>query len=208
MLYDISRTIDTQTSVWPQTPSFSWSYLMQLSQGNSVNLTQMTLTPHTATHSDAFYHYEPTGEHPAHMPLDAFIGPARVIEIEHDNAPIMPADIAERAQGAQRLLFRSHFSKLADNQWSNEFPYLSVELIAWCAEQGIRLIGLDSPSVDAFDSTTLPCHHALYQHRIVNLELLQLRDVPEGDYELIALPLKLDHLCGSPVRAVLRTLGA
>jgi arylformamidase len=79
-------------------------------------------------------------------------------------------------------------------------------LIDWLASLGFCLIGLDSPSVDDFDSKELPCHHALRQHRMVNLETLQLRGVRDGKYELIALPLKLDGACGSPVRAILRTL--
>ena len=70
----------------------------------------------------------------------------------------------------------------------------------------MRLIGLDSPSVDDFTSKDLPCHHALRRFGLVNLELVQLRGVPDGDYDLTALPLKLDDACGSPVRAVLRTL--
>ena len=81
-----------------------------------------------------------------------------------------------------------------------------MELVDWLAEMHYRLIGLDSPSVDALDSKELPCHHALWRHKIVNLESLLLRDVPDGAYELIALPLKLDLVCGSPVRAVLRSI--
>ncbi|PJF21701.1 MAG: hypothetical protein CUN56_09760, partial [Phototrophicales bacterium] len=74
----------------------------------------------------------------------------------------------------------------------------------WLHDLGVILIGLDSPSVDSFDSKDLSCHHALFQRGIVNLESLYLRDVPDGYYELIALPLKLDEVCGSPVRAILR----
>ncbi|MFW5692172.1 MAG: cyclase family protein, partial [Chloroflexota bacterium] len=108
--------------------------------------------------------------------------------------------------GVPRLLIHSYVSELADTAWPDEFPYLSVELIDWLAGQGVVLVGLDSPSVDAFDSTELPCHHAIWRAGMVNLELLSLRDVPDGVYELTALPLKLDQVCGSPVRAILRTL--
>ena len=83
---------------------------------------------------------------------------------------------------------------------------ITLGLIDWLASLDVCLIGLDSPSVDAFDSKDLPCHHALRRQGMVNLETLFLRDVPDGVYELIALPLKLDLACGSPVRAVLRTL--
>jgi arylformamidase len=105
--------------------------------------------------------------------------------------------------GEERLLIHSQVSDL-DEVWPDIFPYLSVELINWFAGQGGRLIGLDSPSADAFDSRDLPCHHALRRNGMVNLESLVLRDVPDGDYELVALPLKFADACGSPVRAILR----
>ena len=95
---------------------------------------------------------------------------------------------------------------MAEDDWPERIVYLSVELIEWLAELGYVLIGLDTPSVDAYDSKALPCHHALLRHGLVNLENLYLRGVPDGDYELIALPLKLDMACGSPLRAVLRTI--
>jgi arylformamidase len=106
----------------------------------------------------------------------------------------------------ERLLIHSHVSDLFDDEWPEQIPYLSVELIEHLAGLGYKLIGLDSPSVDAFDSKDLPSHHALRKHGLVNLEHLYLRDVADGDYELIALPLKLDLACGSPVRAILRSL--
>ena len=109
-------------------------------------------------------------------------------------------------EGARRLLIHSHVSDLPDDVWPDEFPYPSVALIDYLAAQGCVLIGLDSPSFDELPSTTLEGHQALARNRIVNLETLNLRGVPDGDYELAALPLKLDEACGSPVRAVLQSL--
>lgn len=205
MIYDITRTVTPSTHVWPGDTSFSVAHLMRRSEGGSVNLTTLTMSAHTGTHADAYYHYENDGDHPASMRLDSYIGPARVVTVAKRGGPLHPQDF-QHVDGAQRLLIHSWVSDLPDEQWPDEFPYLSVELIAWLASLGVCLIGLDSPSVDAFDSEDLPAHHALLQHKMVNLETLQLRDVPDGDYELIALPLKLDIACGSPVRAVLRTM--
>jgi arylformamidase len=180
---------------------------MQLEQGDSVNLTTLTLSPHTGTHIDAYYHYAEEGQHPAQMPLEAYMGPAHVVTIERSEGVLMPEDfIFFDLKGVQRLLIHSPVSELPDDVWPEKFPYLSVELIGWLASRGVILIGMDSPSVDAFTSTELQCHHALRRHNMVNIEMLQLRGVPDGQYELIALPLKLDAACGSPVRAVLRTL--
>ncbi len=205
MLYDITRTVAPATHVWPGDTPYSVTPVLQLAAGDSVNLMTLTLSAHTGTHADAYFHYEADGAHPAEMPLDAYVGRARVLTVSKRSGALLPEDFAPDAlDGVERLLIHSQVSDLADSRWTEEFPYLSVALIDWLADRGVRLIGLDSPSVDAFDSTDLPCHHALYRRRVVNLESLLLRGVPDGDYELIALPLKLDLACGSPVRAVLR----
>jgi arylformamidase len=207
MIYDITRVVTPTTHVWPGDTSFNVSPVLRLADGASVNLTTLHLSAHTSTHADAYYHYEPEGDHPATMPLEAYIGPARVVTVTKRDGPLLPEDFAHvNLVGAQRLLIHSWVSDLQDDQWPPEFPYLSLLLIEWLGTLNIRLIGLDSPSVDAFDSTELMCHHALYRYKMVNIETLQLRGVPDGDYELIALPLRLDLACGSPVRAVLRTL--
>lgn len=207
MLYDITRTVTPTLVVWPGDNPYSVRPILSLDAGNSVNLTTLTMTPHLGTHADAYYHFTREGTHPAKMPLDAYIGRARVVTVNKRDGALLPEDFAAYdLTHTERLLIHSHVSDLPDTQWAEEFPYLSVELIEWLAGLGVRLIGLDSPSVDAFDSTTLPCHHALRQHNMVNLESVYLRGVPDGEYELIALPLKLDLACGSPVRAVLRTI--
>lgn len=206
-LYDITRTVSPATHVWPGDSPFSAAHVLRKAEGASVNLTTLTLSAHTGTHADAYYHYADDGAHPAAMPLEAYIGPARVVTVEKRQGLLTPHDFRHVSlEGAERLLVHSWVSSLNDGQWPEIFPYLSLELIDWLAALGIRLIGLDSPSVDAFDSRDLPCHHAIRRHDMVNLETLFLRDVPDGDYELSALPLKLDGVCGSPVRAVLRTL--
>ena len=206
-LYDITRTVTPRTAVWPGDTPYSFETVASIADGSSVNLTTICLSPHTGTHADAYFHYERDGEHPAAMPLDAYVGRARVVTVTRRDGPLTPADLAGvEMAGAERLLVHSHVSELADDVWPDEFPYLSVELIEWLAGLGVRLIGLDSPSVDDFTSKDLPCHHALRRFGLVNLELVQLRGVPDGDYDLTALPLKLDDACGSPVRAVLRTL--
>lgn len=207
MIYDITRRISTNIAVWPGDGKFQSQHVLQLCEGASVNLTTMTLSPHTGTHADAYYHYEAAGEHPADMPLSAYVGTARVVQVAKRDGPLEPDDFAQvDFSGVERLLIRSHVSDLDDDTWPDAFPYLSVALIEHLAENQVVLVGLDSPSVDAFDSQDLPCHHALFAAGMVNLELLNLRGVPDGDYELVALPLKLDHTCGSPVRAILRPL--
>lgn len=205
MLYDITRTVSPATHVWPGDTPFSAVHVLRRAEGSSVNLTTLTLSAHTGTHADAYYHYEDEGEHPAGMPLDAYVGRARVVTVKRRAGALTLDDFVPGVlEGIERLLIHSWVSDLPDDQWPDVFPYLSVALIEHAAALGVRLIGLDSPSVDAFDSADLPCHHALFRCRMVNLESLCLHGVPDGDYDLSALPLKLDGVCGSPVRAVLR----
>jgi arylformamidase len=203
MIFDITRPVTATLPVWPGDTPFSVTPLLRKVDGSSVNLTTLKSTAHLGTHADAYYHYADDGAFIGAMPLDAYIGPARVVTVSKLDGPLLPEDVGD-VTGAQRLLIHSAVSDLGE-VWPAQFPYLSVVLIDWLADLGVRLIGLDSPSVDAFDSKDLPCHHALRRRGMVNLETLYLRDVPDGAYELVALPLRLDGACGSPVRAILRT---
>jgi arylformamidase len=204
-LYDITRPVTARTPVWPGDTSYSAESVLRLEDGSSVNLTTLHTTPHVGTHADAWFHYEANGAHPVGMPLDAYVGPARVLSVAKRDGPLTPDDFPPGSLiGVERLLIHSYVSELPDDVWPDPFPYLSVELLDVLARQGARLVGLDSPSVDELTSKELPCHHALYAHHMVNLESVLLKDVPDGNYELVALPLKLDDACASPVRAILR----
>lgn len=206
-IYDISRTISPTLAVWPGDTPFSFVHNLRLRDGAAVNLTTLTLSAHTGSHIDAPYHYVDERLHPADLPLETYLGPAHVVTIARRQGGIVPDDFAGRElAGMQRLLIHTWVSDLPDDQWSDDFPYPTPELADWLAEQGVILLGLDSPSVDSRESQTLPCHHRLYDHGIANLENVRLAGVPDGVYELIALPLKIAGVCGSPVRAILRSL--
>ncbi len=207
MLYDITRTVSAQTAVFPGDTPYSVEPKWQLSAGAPVNLTTITTTPHVGTHADAYYHYIADGAHPATMPLQPYIGRARVVTVAKRSGELSLADFrAADLEGVERLLIHSWVSDVPDNQWVTDFPYLGVSLIEALAARSVVLIGVDVSSVDHISSSTLPGHHAFHRLGMVNLENLMLRGVPDGDYDLAALPLKLDAACGSPVRAVLRTL--
>jgi arylformamidase len=206
-LYDISRTISPTSAVWPGDTPFSFDYVLRKADGAAVNLTTLTLSPHTGSHADAPYHVAEGDLHPADLPLTKYFGPAHVVTIDRQTGGIIPADFGGRDLGGmQRLLIHTWVSNLSDEDWPEDFPYPTVDLADWLAVQGVLLLGLDSPSMDAFDSQELPCHHRLREHGIVNLETLRFAGVPDGVYELIAFPLKIAGVCGSPVRAVLREL--
>jgi arylformamidase len=208
VIHDITPTVSPHLAVWPGDHPYSAAHAVRLEDGNAINLMTLTLSPHTGAHADAPYHYTAQGEYPAQLALEPYIGPARLVSVARESGPLLPDDLPPGAlDGAQRLLIHSIASSATRmGTWPDRFPYPSVALIEAAAAHGIVLIGLDSPSVDAQDSKTLDGHHALYRHGIRNLEYLCFDGVPNGDYELIALPLRLHPACASPVRAILRTL--
>jgi arylformamidase len=205
MLYDLSPTIRPETPVWPGDTPFQSRLVWSLAEGATVNLSALTSTPHLGAHADAPFHTEARGETIADLPLERYLGPCRVVKV-----PPQPLIEPRHLEGVDlasppRLLFKSE-SVRDRKSFPERFTAISPELAALLAERGALLVGVDTPSVDPFDSKTLDTHHILARGGIAILEGLLLDGVPEGVYELIALPLKLAGLDASPVRAVLRTL--
>lgn len=205
MLYDLSPTIRPELPVWPGDTPFSARLVWSIAQGASVNLSAITTTPHLGSHADAPFHTEPRGEGIADMPLDRYLGPCRVIRVPPQ--PLIEPRHLEAFDLANpgRILFKTE-SVRDRRTFPERFTAISPETAALLAEKGVLLVGMDTPSVDPFDSKTLDAHHALFRGGIAILEGLVLDGVPEGVYELIALPLKMAGLDASPVRAVLRSL--
>jgi arylformamidase len=205
MLYDISPTVHPEIPVWPGDTPFQARLTKLIAEGSSVNVTAITTTPHLGAHADAPFHTEPRGEGIAEIPLERYLGPCRVVKVPA--APLIEPRHVEGIDLASpsRLLFRSD-SVRDRHGFPERFTALSPELAALLGERGVLLVGMDTPSVDPFDSKDLPAHHALARGGVAILEGLLLDGVPEGIYELIALPLKLAGLDASPIRAVLRSL--
>ncbi len=206
-IYDITRRLSPAVAVWPGDTPFALDFKARRANGDSVNLTTLTVSAHTGTHIDAHFHYDDDGLRTAEMPLEPFMGPCTVVSVDKADGPLTPDDFPGLDfSRVQRLLIHSPSSTRSDDEWRDAFPYPSPALIDALAAGGAVLIGVDSPSVDAFDSKDMPGHQAVNQHGLVILENVNLNGIPDGEYELIALPLKIDGGCGSPVRAVLRTV--
>lgn len=203
MLYDITRSIEEGMAVWPGDTPYAHAWGMRIASGDSVNVSALTLSAHTGTHADAPLHFEEGGLSIGAMPLAAYIGPATVLALETRGA-IEPDDlhvVAER--GIERLLIKTPASLRPNHHWEEEFAFLSPAAADFLVRCGVRLFGTDASSVDHVHSKTLDAHHILGRATVAILEGLALANVPPGDYELIALPLRLG-VDGSPVRAVLR----
>ncbi len=204
-IYDITRTVTADVAEWPGDTPFAQKWVSRMERGDAVNVTAITLSPHTGTHADAPLHYNTAGLPIGEVPLDVYIGRATVVEID-TTAAVSPAQLAGiDLRNIERLLIKTPASLRPTERWDEEFAYLAPETASLLGESGVRLFGTDAPSVDPMHSKTLEAHHTLDRHSVYILESLALADVPPGDYELIALPLKLT-VDGSPIRALLRTL--
>jgi arylformamidase len=206
VLYDISRVIKSGVAVWPGDQPFTQEWTLRKEKGASVNLSSVRMSLHTATHADAPLHVRSSGASIADLPLDAFIGPAYVLDLT-DRKPIdnfiQPAHLKHIPSECSRVLLKTRHSSVPATAWDANWRSISPAAVEWFAQQGIMLIGTDAPSVDPEDSTTLDAHHALARAGIVHLEHLCLREVPEGTYNLSALPLNIAGADAAPVRAVL-----
>ena len=209
-IWDISPTVSPDAPIFPGDEPYAVRETAALGPGCPVNLTALTLSPHIGAHVDAPFHFSADGADAASLPLEPFLGVCRVVHLIADVADrlVTPADL-EAALGdvsgiPARILVRTRHEALT--LWRNDFAAFDAEAIRWLAARGVTLVGIDTPSVDPAESKDLPAHQALRETGIVNLENLVLDAVPAGDYELIALPLKLAGACASPVRAILRTL--
>jgi arylformamidase len=206
MLYDVTPLISPRLKVWPGDVPPSREVSLEIERGDSVTLSALRSTVHLGAHADAPSHY---GRGPAihERSLEYYLGPCQVMRVSVGRGQrITPAMLTEEVRAPRLLLATGTFPDPED--FTTDFASLSVELVEHLHERGVILIGIDTPSVDPFDSKDLPAHKTFLRRDMAILEGLTLAGVPAGRYELIALPLRLEGFDASPVRAVLRSLGA
>jgi arylformamidase len=205
-LWDISPPVAPGTPVFPGDTPYSQEWSAEIAPGCPVNVSRMTLSPHVGAHADAPLHYDPNGATIGALDLSPYLGPCRVIHaigkgplvewthIEHASRDVPP-----------RVLVRT-YERMPIDRWDPQLAAYSPGAIERLASLGVKLVGIDTASIDPAESKTLDSHQLIRRLGLRVLENLVLDDVPEGDYELIALPLKLMTADASPVRAVLREL--
>ncbi len=205
VVLDISPAIDPETPAFPGDTTYSQRWTAAIADGSPVNLSALTMSPHLGAHADAPLHYSRGGSAIGAVGLEPYIGPCRVIHAVGTGPLVRQRDLAAAAVDLPpRVLVRTCVR--AATRWTADFAAFDPAAIAWLAGLGVRLVGIDTPSVDPADSRTLASHQQLLAHDMRVLENLVLDAVPAGDYELIALPLKLAGADASPVRAILRSL--
>ncbi|WP_250509456.1 arylformamidase [Caballeronia sp. GACF4] len=207
-LLDISPPISTDTPVWPGDTPVGIERVWRMEAGSPVNVARFTLSPHTGAHADSPLHYDEHGAAIGEVPLDTYLGACRVVNCIGAAPLVLPehiADFLDDDNAPPRILLRTYASAPLDT-WDSAFCAVAPATIDLLAARGVKLIGIDTPSLDPQESKTMDAHRRIRAHGMAILEGLVLDAVAPGDYELIALPLKFSTLDASPVRAVLRPL--
>jgi arylformamidase len=203
-LIDITLPMSSALASWPGDTPCDFRLAWRMSAGTSVNVGSLTTSVHSGTHTDAPFHFLPDGQTIDQLDLTPYVGPAVVVDVRGRDVIRLedfPPQIDFRA--TPRLLLKTD-AWLDTAQFPQSIPVLAPGVATSLRERGVILIGVDVPSVDVLDSKDLPVHHEIGRCGIYILENLNLHDVSPGEYELIALPLRIVGADGAPVRAALR----
>ena len=205
-IWDISPPVSAAAPVFPGDTAYQQHWSARISADCPVNVSAVTLSPHVGAHADAPLHYDPQGASVGQLDLTPYLGTCRVIHAIA-RGPLITWDHLSHAVAdlPTRVLVRTYVQAPID-RWDPQLAAFAPETVARLAALGVTLIGIDTASIDPADSKTLDSHQQIRHLNMRVLENLVLDDVPEGDYELIALPLKLMTADASPVRAILREL--
>jgi arylformamidase len=206
-LYDITPAITPSLAVWPGDTRVSREVLFDMNRGDNITLSTLRATVHLGAHADGPNHYGQSAPSIDQRDLNLYLGKCQLVRAETKPAQrVQIADLKSQIEiGIERVLIATNTYRDPWN-FTEDFAALDPKLVDDLHRRGVRLIGIDTPSVDLFDSKDLPAHKRFLANDMAILEGLMLSEVPEGIYELIALPLKLAGFDASPVRAILRTL--
>jgi arylformamidase len=208
-IIDISQSVSESTACFPGDVPFSKVMTLTYADSKIVNLTAITSSPHVGTHADAPSHIDGDMMDPREMagalPLMPYVGPVTVLDLRPMDKGEITADVVKKAEmGAlnQRVLFRTQ-TKVDEDVFKDDYAYIGVSAVEYLASRGVKLVGLDTPSVDHINSKDLQTHHVLMEHKFYWLENLNLDMVAPGNYFLVAAPIKLMSAEAAPVRALL-----
>jgi arylformamidase len=205
MIYDITPPVSERLGVWPGDTPPRREVLCDMKRGDNLTLSTLHATVHLGAHADAPSHYGTNARSIESRDLDFYLGPCQVMRVEvARGARVTRAMLPGRVLVPRLLLATDTYPD--PERFNEDFAGVEPALVEGLSREGVKLIGIDTPSVDLFRSKELPAHGVFLKHDMAILEGVVLRGVPEGLYELIALPLALVGFDASPVRAVLRTL--
>ena len=204
-ILDISRPVKAGIPVWPGDTPYDYRLVARIRDGSSVNVGSVTMSVHTGAHTDAPFHFDDRGDDIASVALAKYVGPCVVAEASPAAGGVLPAHLPAGTEAslkkAPRLLLKTYAKR--PKGFDTSMRHLTPALADWLADRGVVLVGLDTDSMDAFDSKDLPSHHRLSARGVAILEGIDLSAVSPGLYDLVALPLRLVGADASPVRAIL-----
>ena len=210
MIYDITRTLSPQTPVFPGDPPVVITPVARIAGGDSCNVSAISMSVHAGTHMDAPLHYADGAPGIDAVDVRSLIGPARVVSLPGVKAitpEVMRGALSGSLAGMALLIHtRASDTRSGDSTagpFDPAFAHFTPQAAEWLGAAGARLIGTDTPSVDAADSVDLAAHRAFNRAGLYIIENLLLRGVPDGAYQLIALPLKIAGADGAPARVIL-----
>jgi len=202
-IFDLTPKISSRLGVFPGDQPFRREVALSMASGGNLELSRILSTVHLGAHADAPSHYHMKGEAISERPVARYLGKCQVIRVEglgpKERARI--EHIHTEVRAPRVLVDTQTFPD--PERWNSDFAAFSPELLQWFADQGVSLVGIDTPSVDPENSQALESHQVLWQNDMAVLEGLVLKGVPEGIYTLIALPLPIEDGDASPVRAIL-----
>lgn len=203
---DISQVMRQGMPLWPGASDLILRRVASISDHCPVNIGALDAPLHAGTHADAPLHYDANGSASADCDLEPYIGRCVLVDVRCVEGRVEVAHVDwSTLHGAERVLFRT-YDRFPADQWDSQFTAIAPDVIVRLREAGVRLVGTDAPSLDPQDSKTMAAHREILAGDMRILEGLVLEDVPAGEYELIALPLKLAESDASPVRAILREI--
>jgi arylformamidase len=210
-IWDISRTLSNDLAEWPGDEPCRFRLTREKTKGESVNLGAISMSVHNGTHADARFHFDTNGDSIEKAPLETYLGRVTVIDLgqaflqSKEKHLITIEDLrpsAEQIAATSRLLVKT--GRWSDSTvFPDKIPVIAADVPAWLQKNGVKLLGLDLPSVDEIDSKSLQNHHALARAGIAIVESIDLSGVAAGIYHLAALPLKVAGGDGAPMRAIL-----
>lgn len=204
-IFDITPRVSPRLAVWPGDTPPSRDVLLDIAAGDTVTLSTLRATVHLGAHADAPSHYGAGARTIDQQPLERYVGLCQVVSVGASRGSRVEPEHLVAPIAAPRVVLVTGTFPDAD-EFNRDFAALSPRLVDWLHARGVQLVGIDTPSIDLFDDRALLAHQRCLEHDIAILEGLTLSHVPDGLYELIALPLRLVGFDASPVRAVLRQL--
>lgn len=206
-IYDVTVAVSELVPTFPGDPKVNFDVCAALANGDAANVSQVCFGVHTATHVDAPNHFIENARRVDGLDLYKLVGPCRVVQMPDDVTAITSAHI-KAIDNVERVLFKtrnSAFWSAPEGGFREDFTYIEPDAARALVERGSKLVGIDYLSVEKFGAGSFDTHIALLEAEVVIIEGLDLREVPEGDYTVFCLPLKIVGGTGdgAPARTIL-----